>query len=148
MIIDDHIVTRITVKRAQLDREEERMEKLVVDSLFEEARRLGAKVEHLQAACYVASEQPKDDPESVYLCARFHGFEQAEIIGGDHDGLRMPVDPKAKTLRVSIEQPTGGAPAELTDENSRWYERQGVSDATGFWAFVPRVQTGMRTEPR
>lgn len=124
----------MVVPEARLAHDKPALEAELVKQLDAAATAMGARTEGLNVETYVQTD-PAPEAGSVYLGARYTGLETGEIIGGHHDGVIMPVERAATRIRVALER--GATFGPLTDENSRWYERRGVSDHTGHWAYVP-----------
>lgn len=137
MIIDSRLSTRIAISPAELDADPKPLHELLITQLKDAASGMGASVERLNVEVFTSPDVRPDDPSLVYLCARFTGLNRAEVVGGTHDGAQVQVDKQAPYIRIHIDPTVDPRSTPLTDDNSRWYSRAGISDATGFWAYVP-----------
>lgn len=137
VILDSRLTTRVTITRAELDRDRPSLDQTLIEQLKTSARGMGATVDKLTVETFTPEGVRPEDPDSVYLCAHFTGGNRAEVIGGAHDGAQIQVDKRAPYIRIPIDPTVDPARTPLTDENSRWYSRAGISDATGYWAYLP-----------
>lgn len=137
MIINKRLTVRMVVTQQQYDAQRQDLESALVKELEAAAGQLGAQTGGLNVEVFLTPEVKPDDPESIYLNARFTGLDKAEIIGGAHDGVRLTIDPSAEHMRIPLDRGADPAIVPLTDRNSAWYKRTGISDVTGAWIYVP-----------
>lgn len=132
MIIDPRLTARLDVTPEDLAANRPTYERDLITQLRDATALLGAETDTLVAACGLA-QVPADESGRTPFIAQWTGRDAADIIGGPHDGQTVAVTPDATTLSLDT-NPGGGA---FGGGGTASYQRAGINDATGNWAFIP-----------